>query len=341
MTGIRCVASAALTAAVLLLGAPAAHAAPDATVGRVAFPTNIDFDPAGGLWVTSGAGGASASDGVWYFPPGGGRRHVIKRLRTALGLAWSGGRLYVSHITSPSNGRVTAFSRFDGRRFTRRRVVVPRLRIGLHTVDSIAAGPDRRLYLGVGSIRDHSGPPGRVLSFRPSGRGLKVEATGLRNPFGLAFIPGTSDLLVTDNQRDDLGPFRPAEELNVLDVTRRAPHFGFPRCPSTCRSPIAKLPAHASSNGIAVSPDWGGEGPTAFIAQFGSSSSRNRTGRDIRKVRLTRRGNGRYATEVSVLDRFDDNPLGAAIGPDGHLYVSLFSSGRVVRYLQPGRTPRQ
>ena len=329
------VASAAVAA--LLLLAPAAAAAPDATVGQVAFPTNLAFDPAGGLWVTSGAGGASATDGVWYFPPGGGRRHVVKRLRTALGLAWFRGRLYVSHVSSPSNGRVTVLSGFDGRRFARRRTAVDHLPTGTHTVDSIAVGPDRRLYVGLGSIHDHTGPPGRVLSFRPSGRGLRVEGTGFRNPFGLAFVPGTSDLLVTDNQRDDLGPFRPPEELNAFDVTRPIPHFGFPSCPSRCRSPIARLPAHASSNGIAVTPDWGGEGLTAFIAQYGSSFSKNRTGRDVRKVRLTRRGNGRYGTQVSVLDRFaEDNPLGAAIGPDGHLYVTLFSSGRVVRYRQPG-----
>ena len=37
-----------------------------------------------------------------------------------------------------------------------------------------------RLYLGVGSTGDHSGFPGRVVSFEPSGSGLRREAVGLR-----------------------------------------------------------------------------------------------------------------------------------------------------------------
>jgi glucose/arabinose dehydrogenase len=306
------------------------------TVAAIPFPTNIDFDPAGGMWVTSGAGAAQSSDGVWYLPRGAKHpRHVASGLHTALGLRWYGGRLYVGHVVSPSRGRVTALSGFDGKRFTKRAVILPRLRIGRHTVDSIVADPaGGRLLVGVGSVADHSGPPGRVLSFKPDGSDVRTEATGLRNPYGLAFIPGTRRLLITDNARDDLGLRHPADELNLADLSAAAtPRFGFPRCDHPpCRAPLVKLPPHASTDGLAVKP--GPDGTTiAYVAEYGSSFAANPTGRDVRRITLTPRGGGHYKTTIKVVQRFPFNdPLGAAIGPDGRLYVSLLASGKVVRY---------
>jgi len=312
-------------------------------VSNVPFASNVTFDPAGGMWITSGAGGATPSDGVWYAPRGAHRaRHVVDGLTTALGLAWHAGVLYVGYISSPSNGRVSAFSGFAHGRFRSQRIVVPRLRIGRHTVDSIAPGPDGRIYVGVGSEGDHSGYPGRVVSFLPGGSGLRREADGLRNPFGLAFVPGTSRLLVSDNARDDLGAFRPPEELEVFDVAATPiPDFGYPHCfgqggPS-CRgkrAPLLKLPAHASSDGIAITKDWAGGGLTAFIAQNGSSFSANPTGRDVRIVRLGPDARTAHESRFAYGFRQQD-PLGAAIGPDGALYVTLLISGRVLRFSEP------
>src|SRR5690349_24667166 len=60
------------------------------TVARGAgSPTNIAFDPAGGIWVTSAGYGVNASDGVWYVRKKGATpRHVVSRLNAALGLTW-------------------------------------------------------------------------------------------------------------------------------------------------------------------------------------------------------------------------------------------------------------
>ena len=86
---------------------------------------------------------------------------------------------------------------------------------------------------------DNHGPSsGRIVSFRPSGAGLKLEATGLRNPFGLAFSDD-GRLLVTDNARDDLGAFRPPEELDAFDPAGPLPDFGFPGC-TTRAAPRAR-----------------------------------------------------------------------------------------------------
>lgn len=341
---------ALLAAAALGATAPASHAAIHVPSGvrmstivrNVPFPTNLTFDRTGGLWVTSSAGASQASDGVWYAPRGASRaRHVARGLHLTLGLTWRAGVLYVSHATSRSNGRISALSGFRGGRFAHRRVVISRLRIGRHSADTIVPGPGGRLYAGVGSVEDHSGYPGRVVSFLPSGRGLRREATGLRNPYGLAFVPGTSRLLVTDNARDDLGAFRPPEELNAFDVTGPTVDFGFPGCygqgGAACRgtrTPLLTLPAHASSDGLAITTDWAGGGLTAFVAQNGSSFSANPTGRDIRIVALGPGGSTarerRFAWGFGAQD-----PLGAAIGPDGALYVTLLLSGKVVRFSEP------
>jgi glucose/arabinose dehydrogenase len=309
-----------LLAVVVVPAATAQAITPKVVAKGIPFATNVAFDPAGGMWVTSGAGGSNPSDGVWYVPRGGRPRHVVRHLQTALGLRWAGGSLYVSHITSPSNGRVTAFTGFDGRRFARHSIAIDGLRVGRHTMDSIVQGAGGRLYVGVGSVADHSGLPGRVVSWVPGKHAVRLEATGLRNPYGLAFHG--SDLLVTDNGRDDLGETRPPEELDAFDPAGGVADFGFPRCSPSCAgatAPLATFPAHASTDGLAV------KGGFAYVAQNGSTIRRHPVGSDVQRVDLA---NGRR-TRIWKSPVAHD-PLGAAIGPDGKLYVTLFVSGKVV-----------
>jgi glucose/arabinose dehydrogenase len=341
---LAAIASAALAAA------PAGSAVPGGgqIVARgIPYATNVTFDPAGGMWVTAGAGEPTSADGVWYVPHLGARpRHVIKATNTALGLTWFRNRLYVASIVSQSTGIVAAYSGFDGHRFRHRVKVVPYLPVGHNTLDSIVPGPNGRLYLGAGSEYDHQRAghktSGTILSFKPDGSDLRIEATGVRNPYGLAFIPGTASLLFTDNARDDLGPSRPPDELNLIrDVTKAAPDFGFPDCydqgGAHCRgtaAPLALFPPHASSDGLAVTRHWRGGNLTAFVAENGATILGAHAGNDIRRVALTRLPGGGYHASVSVFASgfAEHDPLGAAIGPDGALYVTLFLSAEVIRY---------
>jgi glucose/arabinose dehydrogenase len=312
----------ALAVVVAALPAAARAATPTVVAKGIPFATNVAFDPAGGMWVTSGAGGPNASDGVWYVPKGGRPHHVVRGLRTALGLRWAGGWLYVSSITSYSTGRVTAYSGFDGARFAKRTVALDKLAVGLHDVDSIVQGPDGRLYVGVGSTFDDHGRAGRILSWLPGGHTTRLEATGLRNPYGLAFHG--SQLLVTDNGQDRLGQKRPPEELNAFDPAGPVADFGFPRCAPSCAgalAPLVRFPAHASTDGLAV------KGDSAYVAQNGSTVRTHPVGSDVQRVDLrTRRRPRIWKSPVQ------HDPLGAAIGPDGKLYVTLFVSGEVVRF---------
>ena len=318
---------ALLVLAMVFAGFPAggSAASPKVVAKDIPFATNVVFDPAGGMWVTSGAGGANPSDGVWYVPKGGQPRHVVRHLRTALGLRWARGTLYVSHTTSPSNGRVTAFTGFDGTRFAKHSIALDGLRVGRHTMDSIVLGANGRLYVGVGSTFDNHGRPGRVVSWAPGTHTPRLEATGLRNPYGLAFHG--ADLLVTDNGRDDLGETRPPEELDAFNPAGPVAEFGFPRCSggqgrcSGAIAPLVKLPAHASTDGLAV------KGDVAYVAQNGSTIRKHPVGNDVQRIDLlTGRRTRLWKSPVG------HDPLGAAIGPDGRLYVTLFVSGKVVRF---------
>jgi glucose/arabinose dehydrogenase len=347
---LRLLAIAALS---LLVTAPADAAIrgpKGITVQNVArglgHPSNIAFDPAGGIWTTSGYYFPVRSDGVWYVKRRGARpRHVIRGLNAALGLTWFRGKLFVSHVVPYSasarsyTGRVTAYSHFNGHRFKRSRTVVEGIPTGLHRLDSIVPGPGGRLYMGVGSAGDASAGSrygGTVVSFKPGGGGLRIEARGLRNPYGLAFQPDGISLLVSDNGRDDLGNNRPPEELNRFDVTGGVPHFGFPRCwgrgGGRCggtRPPLAELAPHSAAAGVAAVTRFGRFGRSAFVAENGSRLGPRR-GSVVRRVPL-RRGRSDDVAFARGFRRYD--PVGVAVGPGGALYVTLNRSGRLIRFV--------
>ena len=321
-------------------------------------PSNLAFDGRGRLWATSAGVQAAATDGVWLVPRRGARpRHVVSGLFSALGLTWYRRELYVSHIVPHATfaprhiGRVVAYSGFDGRRFTRSRVVVDGLPVERHRVDSIVAGPAGRLYLGIGSESDHEPSSaelaGTVVSFRPDGEGLRVEARGLRNPYGLAFAPG-GRLLVSEHGRDDLGLHKPPDELNLVEPRGRARWYGFPECwgqgGAPCLgavAPLARLAPHSAPGAVAVARRFGRWGPSAFVTRFGSTFRENPTGGDVVRVSLARLGRRRTAPVQRFATGFGhQEPLGAALGPDGALYVSLWKSGRVVRLVPRPSPPR-
>jgi glucose/arabinose dehydrogenase len=199
--------------------------------------------------------------------------------------------------------------------------------------------------VGIGSVADAQRGPSRlsaaVISFPPSGRGIRVEARGLRNPYGLAFIPGTRDLVVSDNGRDDKGESRPPDELNLVRTSLRGSAFyGFPGCwgqgGRPCRRsvpPLAELPPHSAAAGVAVARRFGRYGLSAFVAQNGSTVRRRPTGSDILRVRLIRRGRGYRAVVRPFARGFTEHdPVGVAIGPGGALYATLLQTGRVIRF---------
>src|SRR5580765_260954 len=160
-------------------------------------PTAMALGPDGRLYVTQDTGAVVSLRAGAIRP-----RVVARGLRTPLGLAWLGPRLYVSTM-----GSLVAFTLRDGK-LVGRRTILGHLPFGRHQQDADVVGRDGRLYLGSGSTCDVCTEKSRlsaaILSLRPDGSDVQVVARGLRNPYGLAFGPDGA-LYATVNGADHLG----------------------------------------------------------------------------------------------------------------------------------------
>jgi glucose/arabinose dehydrogenase len=230
-----------------------------------------------------------------------------------LGLTWFHGHLYVSA---------------QGTLYRDRQAIVTGLPFGLHQQDNVVPGPDGRLYLGSGSTcnacAEEHPRSAAVLSVRPDGSDLRVEATGLRNPYGLAWHGGR--LFASVNGRDDLGAWNPAEM--VVEVERGA-DYGWPDCwpdwstrglDGDCAGvtpPVAYLEPHSSADGIAF---WRGR---LYVAEWGEYLD-DVHGRRVVRVNVE---TGRVAP---FADGFE-HPLALAVDRWGGLLVADWETGVIYR----------
>ena len=166
-----------------------------------------------------------------------------------------------------------------------------------------------------------------------------VFATGMRNPYDLAFHPLTREMFATDNGRDDLGLNAPFEELNHIV---QGGNYGFPGCWNTheqsgCEQmipAIAFFEPHSSANGLTFYD--GARFPeiyrnNAFVSIFGSWLKPGlQTG--VQRVILTPNGNT-YTTQTEWFLRFPAGvmPLPLLTGPDGALYVGDYINNVIYR----------
>ena len=142
---------------------------------------------------------------------------------------------------------------------------------------------------------------------------------------------------MSEHGRDDLGLRRPPEELNLIPTGGRVRWFGFPECwgqgGRACRGargPLVRLAPHSAPGAVVAAERFGRFGRSAFVARYGSSFPEFRSGGDVVRVTLPRRGRARvrrFATGFGL-----GEPLGLALGPRA-LYVGLWDSGRVVRLM--------
>src|SRR4029079_5859035 len=114
---------------------------------------------------------------------------------------------------------VTAYSGFDGTTFAGSRVVVT-FPADVGELNGLGRSPDGRVVLGISAPCDACVPAeewsAAVVSFLPDGSGLRVDDGGIRAPIGLAYLPGTTELYVSMNQRDDLGDDTPGDWLGLV-----------------------------------------------------------------------------------------------------------------------------
>jgi len=285
------------------------------------------FDGRGRLWVATAAYTGEGRDGVFLVAaPGAAPVEVVSGLRTPLGLAWVGDRLYVASL-----GRVDAFGGFDGSRFAERRTILDGPVAGSEN-DGLVVTPEGRLLMGVTAPCDHCVPASpwsaTVVSFAPDGSDLRVFAKGIRAPYGLALYPGRADLFASMNQRDDLGGRTPGDWLALVPA---GSDWRFPGCygqgGTACAgvpAPVGVLDPHAAAGGVAIVTGQLGRavGTAALVAEWAKGR--------VMRVALTRDG-GSYRGSAGVLLTGLQDPLPVVLDPAGGLLVGDWGTGTIYR----------
>ena len=102
---------------------------------------------------------------------------------------------------------------------------------GGHWTRDIVFSPDgKKMYVSIGSRSNNSegkaeADRARILEFNPDGTGQRVYAWGIRNAVGIAFYPGTNQLWMSTNERDDLGEDLPPDYISSV---RPGGFYGWP-----------------------------------------------------------------------------------------------------------------
>ncbi|HEV7658734.1 MAG TPA: sorbosone dehydrogenase family protein [Allosphingosinicella sp.] len=282
----------------------------------------------------------------------------ITGLASPFGMALVGDTLYVANadalVAFPYDPGATAITAAP------RTVTALPAQRNHHWTKSLAAGPDGRLYVGVGSnsnVAEHglAEEEGRaaIWEIDPASGSHRILASGLRNPVGIDFLPGTASLYAVVNERDELG-----SDLVPDYLTRVIPgaFYGWPwsywgqHVDSRVRPPRPDMAARAIppdyalgthvaplglafSRGARLGPLFG---DGAFVGLHGSWNRRPFSGYKVVFVPFA--GGRPSGQPIDVLTGFLDarghalgRPVGVAIARDGALLVADDVGGSVWR----------
>jgi len=288
-------------------------------------PTTITFGPDDNMYIANYNGdiwGISIKDGSsWRYATG---------LLEPVGLAWHENSLYVA-----SHGKISILHDKNGDKIADdiEDIVtgLPARIYHFHANNGIVFGPDERIYFAVGSTTDSAAETytyaSSILSVEADGSNLRTIATGVRNPYRLAFN-SKGDLFATENGPNDL-EVTPNDELNhiVEGADYGFPrYFGVPPPMSGTMSPVALFPPHASADGIIFYQD------DQFPAEYYDNAfvTLLHDG-EVYRVQLTQDANGDYASRLSVFVTGLVNPVDIASGPDGSLYLIDFTKSIIYK----------
>ena len=229
---------------------------------------------------------------------------------------------------------------------------------GWHNGGSIAFGPDDKLYLGVGDNnigafsqamdtplgkvlrlnRDGSIPADNPFATTAVGVNRAIWALGFRNPFTMAFQPGTGRLFVNDVGRDTW------EEIN--DVVRGG-NYGWPVYEGPANDPNFKTPLFAYRHPVDVNASSAITGgtfynpatnqfPAEFVGKYFFADGFTQV------IGVLDPSTG-VATNFATFAPFpasgpDVTPLYLTVGPDGSLYY-IARVGRAINRIRHGVSP--
>jgi glucose/arabinose dehydrogenase len=332
---------------------------------RLRHPRWLAVAPNGDVFVAEQGPGAIT---VLHDANGDGRAEAATIFATGYamphGLAFHDGALYVGDLRA-----IWRLPYRDGdavaRQAPQRVTVAPNLRPqGQHITRDIAFDSKGTLYLAMGGNADVGElppPDATVQEIAPDGT-MTTFASGLRNPVGIAFYPGTDDLWVTVNERDALGAQLPPDYMTRL---KRGDFLGWPYAyignhpdpvfgakrpdmVAKTKTPEILFQAHSAPLGLAFYD--GSQFPAeyrgdAFVALHGTGPYDKPTGYKVVRVKFAN-GNpvGGYEDfvtgfwfEGSNPPRTWGTPAGLAVAKDGSLLIADETSGYVWRVAYTGQ----
>src|SRR5215217_2624272 len=324
----------------------------DVVAANLSGPRFMAFDAADNLIV-----GAARQGTVFRFPFADGRLGAPEVLVSGLQQPASVAIFTADGVQYLYIGETNQVSRFlydPSGAVGEQAIVIPDLPTqGAHRTRTVAFGPDGMLYLAVGSscnicVEDQ---PIRATVSRanPDGSDPEIIATGLRNPVGLAFQPGTDLLWATVNERDNQGNEIPPDLVTIVE---EGADYGWPGCippdakPQEAESecfgttpPTVGIQAHSAPLGLAFLE--GDEIPDAvngdlIVVQHGSW---NREPPAAPKLLLIDFEDGTPVAARDFAIGWQDasgerwgRPAGVVVAPDGSLIVSDDSNGLLYRF---------
>ena len=237
---------------------------------------------------------------------------------------------------------------------------------GHHRSRDIQFSPDgKKMFVSVGSHENVSDGPEEqnradILEYNPDGSGMRIYASGIRNPVGIAINPKTGELWCSVNERDGLG------NNLVPDYITHVQEGGFygwpwwymggnqdPRFPGKhpelkdkVITPDVILQPHFASlqmtfyEGKQFPAEYQGD---IFAAEHGSWNRSPRAGYEVIRVPLHQTGHasGEYEDFLTGFVVDDQSvwgrPVGVAVAPDGSLLVSDDASGSIWRVVYTGK----
>jgi glucose/arabinose dehydrogenase len=235
------------------------------------------------------------------------------------------------------------------------------LRSGGHWTRDIVFSPDgKKMYVSIGSRSNVSDSAAeadraRIFEFNPDGTGLKVYAWGIRNAVGIAFRPGTNELWMSTNERDEIGEDLPPDYVSSVrpggfygwpwfyignhpDPRHKGKH---PELADKVIVPDVLVQAHSATlnlcfyTGDQFPSEYKGD---IFAAFHGSWNRMKRTGYKVVRVSFdhsTGKARGEYEDFVTGFvtpeGKVWGRPVGITVAKDGSLLISEDGNGTIWR----------
>jgi glucose/arabinose dehydrogenase len=332
---------------------------PEFAASAFSGPTAMAFDSRGRLFV----GTYSGKILILLDTDDNGRMDEVKTFASGisipLGLVFgANGDLYVTSNLLQGEGRILRLRDTNGDDvMDEQTVLIGGLpSAGDHQTNRLRFGPDGLLYFGQGSATDNGTPKGigfpaegplnaTIMRFNVNSPNPTPEvfATGLRNPFGMAFHPENGELFSTDGGSGELcqggtcpEDTSPPEEVNWVV---QGGNYGFPQCEGTpderpgcggVRAPIQQFARHLTPTSLAfyTGPQAGDLANQLLVTLYKRLGGQ---GGDLRRLKIEgNKTTGFFVTaneqiaDIRPIDPFD-GPIDTLIDPiSGDIYVVRF-----------------